>query len=151
MPTIEATMKQAPGLTSSYVYFDGEVEVYGRKGAPGDFERDPKFTPALISNIKSALIEGLRTGQRTSCWETIVELALDSGIAWKSHIKPNHAGAHPDNRGKFGLDAVHCQELGSDIKKVGWSWKKSSDSSCIQAPPEPCQHFGFLDHMILKG
>ena len=138
---VNSTLIQAPGLGPKYNYFDGEVTVYGRKGKKGDFVPDPKFTPQLVAAIKKELINGLRTGQRTSAWECIVQMAMDAGIAWKQQVLPAHAGAHPDNRGSFGLDAIHSQDLGNDITKVGWSWKKSADSSCIQAPPEPWAQF----------
>lgn len=139
--TAQSTLVQLPGLEPNYDYCNGEVVVYGRKGKKGDFTPDPKFTPQLIEAIKKELIEGWRTGQRTSGWEAIVKLAFDAGVAWKQQVLPQHAGAHPDNRGKFGLDAVHCQDLGNDVLKTGWSWKRSSDSSCILAPPAPWAKF----------
>ena len=104
---VQSTLVQSPGLDAGYDYFKGEVAVYGRKGKKGDFVPDPKFTPWLIEVIKKELRDGLRTGQRTSSWEAIVKMALDAGIAWLQQVLPQHAGAHPDNRGKFGLDAGH--------------------------------------------
>ena len=66
---------------------------------------------------------------------------MTADIAWKSHVVPSRAGAHPDNRGKFGIDATHSQNLGNNILKVGWSWRKCADSSAIQSPPEPWLKF----------
>ena len=78
--TAQSTLVQLPGLEPDYDYCKGEVVVYGRKGKKGDFTPDPKFTPQLIEAIKKELIEGWRTGQRTSGWEAIVKLAFDAGI-----------------------------------------------------------------------
>ena len=139
--TAQSTLVQLPGLEPDYDYFKGEVVVYGRKGETGDFTPDPKFTPQLIQAIKKELNDGLRTGQRASSGESIVKLALDAGVAWEPQVLPQHAGAHPDNRGEFGLDPVHSQDLGNDVLKTGWSWKRSSGSSCILCPPAPWDKF----------
>ncbi len=126
---------QLPGLGDDYNYFDGMTEVYGLKG--GNFLPDALFTLELRDNIRKLLLTGWETGEKTWIWEVIQETCIAAGVAWKAHVPPTHRGAHPDNRGKFGIDGVHSQNLGNDILKVGWSPKKSADPSCLQAPPEP--------------
>lgn len=132
---VVAPLPGIPGLVLDYDYFDGEVSVYGIKGHK--FEPDALFTNEIVDKIKQLLIQGWSSGEKTGIWDTIVQEALEAGIAWKEQRAPDQAGVHPENRGTFGVDGHNSQCLGGDILSVGWSWQKCSDATSVSAPPEP--------------
>ena len=96
---------------------------------------DPKYTKAVVDEVNALLSQVQGGGPRVSTVESIMQVLKRAGLAWTAQIAPEFIGCHPSNRSGAMVSASESHKLGSDILKSGWSWKKSADSTCMEAPP----------------
>ena len=90
------------------------------------------FEPRIQSKIDSLLLACQQKGI-VSGWEATVEFLLSENLAVKTRIRPDMVGVHSRNRGRYGIDIVGCHQHGDQILQQGFSLKKASDATCIEA------------------
>lgn len=115
------------------------MEAYGL--AKATFEQyghavDRRYTPELVEKVHNLIANATAQGKVTAL-ETIKETLLSVNLAWYNHCKPSRAGVSPKNRSALGIVGNDAQWLGDRILDIGWSDKKTEDSSALQMPPAP--------------
>ena len=95
------------------------------------------FTTELIAKVDTLIEHGLRTGEIVSAWEEIRQVLLDACVAWEQQVPPEHCGIHRQNRSGTLVGGSESHHHGAAILQIGFSWKKASDVTAIQAPPPP--------------
>lgn len=90
-----------------------------------------------MSQVNELISKGQSTGARLAAWEEIQTVLLDKKLAWYAHASPDHVGVHPCNRSKLGVGGSEAHHHGARILQAGFSWKKSSDATAFECPPEP--------------
>ena len=90
------------------------------------------FELRVQSKIDSLLLACQQKGI-VSGWEAMVEFLLSENLAVKTRIRPDMVGVHSRNRGRYGIDIVGCHQHGDQILQQGFSLKKASDATCIEA------------------
>ena len=95
------------------------------------------FSAKLITEVDTLIKDATKTGEYVTMWENIQAVLTNAGVGWKGHMPPDVVGVDPKNRSKLGVGGSESHIHGHAILKAGWSWKKSSDATCSQVPPEP--------------
>ena len=110
--------------------------------ASAGFDVDPLFTEELVAAVADLIERGEANGEKTGIWEEICDIAQRGKLAWYEHVQCDHMGVDEDNRSTFGVGGSESQFLGANILRVGFSWKKCADSTCLQNPPAPLDKRG---------
>ena len=95
------------------------------------------FTEELVGAVELLIQQGVASGEYQGVWEEICTTAETEHVAWYANVAAEHCGIHPANRSAFGVGGTDSQNLGGNILKVGFSWKKSAESTAFQTPPPP--------------
>ena len=95
------------------------------------------FPPELVSKVQTIIDEAAQSGARVAAWETIEQIFLDQKLGWISQVQCDFVGIHMCNRSKLGVGGSEAHHHGSDILKMGFSWKKAADATAFECPPPP--------------
>lgn len=93
------------------------------------------YTPQVLSSIRSLLQQAEVTGEKVAAWDNIVQALRDAKLAWTSQVPPDFVGVHPKNRCSLGVGGSEAHLHGAQILACGWSWRKASDATAVEAPP----------------
>jgi len=98
---------------------------------------DDQIRADMVAQVQAMIDEAEKTGTRAAAWETIQQVLLDNKLAWRSQIPPEMVGVHPENRSRLGVGGSGAHFHGAQILSAGFSWRKASDATCLEAPPAP--------------
>ena len=104
---------------------------------------DPLYTQEIIMKVSEIIEEAEQTGARVSAWDKIMMLLLEHNLAWRLQVQPEFVGVHPSNRSKFGVGGAECQSHGLEVLTAGFSWRKASDATAIEATPSDAEEQDF--------
>ena len=79
----------------------------------------------------------VRRGGKVAILEQVKAKLVDVGLAWFNYCAPSRAGVSDKNRSQLGVVGNDAQWLGDRILDIGWSDKRTEDSSALQVPPVP--------------
>ena len=83
------------------------------------------------------------TGKLVGAWETIQSMLVQSGWAYYQDLVPEFVAPHPQNRSGDGVNPDKAHKLGMKIVSLGFSAKRASDATCIEAPLDPARNAQF--------
>ena len=115
--------------------------------ADGKLANPDLFTLALVKAVDQLLSSAEVQGNLVSTWEEVVELFFKHHLAWKAHVQPDFVGVHPGNRSKFGVAGADSHVHGDKICQNGFSWKKASDATAIEADSQDIEEKQFNDEL----
>ena len=96
------------------------------------------FGGEIVKAVERHIALGEKKGERTTHWEAIQTLMLDSGIARSGvQIPPELVGVSAQNRSRLGVGASESQHHGREVLTDGFSFKKAADATCVESPPPP--------------
>ena len=114
----------------------GMLSTAGAAPMEFPFGLAPMYTPEVIAKVQGLIDQG-NAGEKTGCWELILDYCTGHEIVWLAVVPPDQCGVHSANRCSFGVGGSESQHLGGKIISTGFSWKRCEGATAIQVPPSP--------------
>ena len=67
----------------------------------------------------------------------ILKRLRDAGLIFDQIYPPSRLGAHPNNRGSYGVNVETVHSLGEDIVQLGWSWDQVRVDAALAVQEDP--------------
>ena len=87
--------------------------------------------------MQTILDQAELSGARVSAWDEIQNLFTAAGLGRVAQVVSDFVGIHESNRSKLGVGGSEAHHYSADILKIGFSWKRASDASAFECPPQP--------------
>lgn len=126
-------------------------DVLARLGAltsAGELNNPELFTKDVVLKIQAVLDDAEKVGTLVAAWDAIQDILLGCQLAWHAHVQPDFVGVHEQNRSKFGVAGADSHSHGDQICVAGFSWRKASDATAIEADPKDAGAREFNDSLV---
>ena len=116
--------------------------------AAGTLNNPDLFTEEVVIKVQRILDDAQNMGTLVAAWDSIQDILIEAKLAWYAQMQPDFVGVHEQNRSKFGVAGADSHAHGDQIIIAGFSWRKASDATAIEADPQDAEARAFNDCLV---
>ena len=106
------------------------------------------YTAKVVEQVQCLLDQATQTGAFVAAWDSIQDALTDARLGWKSQADAAFVGIHQHNRSRFGVSGYDVHSHGYDVLQVGFSWRRASDATGVEADPQDIEAKEYNDGLV---